>query len=252
MWLYQRTKDKRLEAQMGVAYFSHSIKRFFYYQTSTRPVFHSDSLHVQIGAKRLAPPPDVRDVGHPLQVPGDGVETDKEPREQEDRDGCDRTDKSRHLEENKHTGESVTSQPGRLMSRRWVSVSQPAARWRRLQSAGPDSEPPERSGPPETGRGRSVRRQEAERSSSTQYCSTPQGTQPGHMEPRAWCHQTWTGTSLVFSAGPSWFSSCSTDFHCSNGCNWCNWETGPLSLYQWVVYALLLKTPLTPVLPRDT
>lgn len=46
----------------------------------------------------LAPPPDVGDVGHPLQVPGDGVETDEEPREQQDRDRCDRTNKCRHLQ----------------------------------------------------------------------------------------------------------------------------------------------------------
>lgn len=43
--------------------------------------------------------PDVGDVGHPLQVPGDGVETDEEPGEQQNRDRCDRTDERRHLRE---------------------------------------------------------------------------------------------------------------------------------------------------------
>lgn len=55
-------------------------------------------LYVEIGMMCLAPPPDVGNVGHPLQVPGDGVETDEEPREQQDRDRCDRTNKRRHLQ----------------------------------------------------------------------------------------------------------------------------------------------------------
>lgn len=42
--------------------------------------------------------PDVGDVGHPLQVGWDGVKADKEPGEEQDRDGCHGTHKRRNLE----------------------------------------------------------------------------------------------------------------------------------------------------------
>lgn len=42
-------------------------------------------------------PPDIGEVGAPLQVSGDGLETDKEAGEQEDRDGSHWTHKGGHL-----------------------------------------------------------------------------------------------------------------------------------------------------------
>lgn len=57
-------------------------------------------MWIQPQARQLtAPPPDVRDVGHPLQVPGDGIEADEEPGEQQNRDRRDRTHKRGHLQE---------------------------------------------------------------------------------------------------------------------------------------------------------
>lgn len=53
-------------------------------------------------------PPDVRDVGAPLQVGRDGLEADEEPREEEDRDGCDRTHKRGHLAEKEEEEEKDT------------------------------------------------------------------------------------------------------------------------------------------------
>lgn len=50
----------------------------------------------------LRPLPDIGDVGHPLQVCGDGVEADEEPREQEHWDGCHRAHEGGHLELGAH------------------------------------------------------------------------------------------------------------------------------------------------------
>lgn len=57
-----------------------------------------------------APPPDIGDVGNPLQVPGDGVEADEEPGEQQNRDGGDRTHERGHLQEQTHLSRSESQQ----------------------------------------------------------------------------------------------------------------------------------------------
>lgn len=44
-------------------------------------------------------PPDIGEVGAPLQVSGDGLETDEESRKQEDRDGSHWAHKGGHLKE---------------------------------------------------------------------------------------------------------------------------------------------------------
>lgn len=104
-------------------------------QTRSESAAAPPAVWIQPQARQLtAPPPDVRDVGHPLQVPGDGIEADEEPGEQQNRDRRDRTHKRGHLQEaNTHEWCQHRSTPVSGQEVMEETASGPAERWRRLR-----------------------------------------------------------------------------------------------------------------------
>lgn len=136
-----------------------------------------------------------------MQVSGDGLEADKEAREQEDRDGGNWAHKGGHLEGTRG-GQAIIgvtkTNPGFLelhptpctrpcflpqdLLPPWESPAAglpPVGSWKQLRSAAPKIGPPRRWQWPGLRRAGSGWSQRAGPSSSTQCCSTPPDTPPG-------------------------------------------------------------------------